>query len=215
MPLNKNNKHEDQYQLRLTLYEKIKINEFGLKDTNLKERAFLKKVVQNNQYVEANTTIAQLKMLTGVSGKLASVNYTNNIEILILKETSLKKCLFDKTQEILHVKPGDLVRAGTYLTSKTRSKYAGEIYKIEENLIFIRLGRPYLISEGTILRANAKSLVDKSDLLATLVYDKLKTVDIVQGLPKVEEILEARIIKNGCLLAPTQGKAYLKNKHIA
>ena len=29
-------------------------------------------------------------------------------------------------------------------------------------------------------------------MLATLVYDKLKTVDIVQGLPKVEEILEAR-----------------------
>ena len=56
--------------------------------------------------------------------------------------------------------------------------------------------------------------MDKSDLLATLVYDKLKTVDIVQGLPKVEEILEARKIKNGCLLAPTQGKAYLKNKHI-
>ena len=210
VPLNKNNNEEDQYQLKLTLYEKIKINEFGLKDTNLKERAFLKKVVQNNQYVEANTTIAQLKMLTGVSGILAYVNYTNNIEILILKETSLKKCLFDKTQEILHVKPGDLVRAGTYLTSKTRSKYAGEIYKIEENLIFIRLGRPYLISEGTILRADTKSLVDKSDLLATLVYDKLKTVDIVQGLPKVEEILEARKIKNGCLLAPTQGKAYLK-----
>merc|ERR1712138_77300 len=58
----RNNYEEDQYQLKLTLYEKIKINEFGLKDTNLKERAFLKKVVQNNQYVEANTTIAQLKM---------------------------------------------------------------------------------------------------------------------------------------------------------
>ena len=38
--LNKNNNEEDQYQLKLTLYEKIKINEFGLKDTNLKERAF-------------------------------------------------------------------------------------------------------------------------------------------------------------------------------
>ena len=40
------------------------------------------------------------------------------------------------------------------------------------------------------------------DILATLVYDKPKTVDIVQGLPKVEEILEARKIQNGCLLSP-------------
>ena len=37
-----------------------------------------------------------------------------------------------------------------------------------ENLIFIRLGRPYLISEGTILRVDNKSLVEKSDMLATL-----------------------------------------------
>ena len=42
----------------------------------------------------------------------------------------------------------------------------------------------------------------------------IKTVDIVQGLPKVEEILEARKIKNGCVLAPTEGKAYLKNTKI-
>ena len=214
VPLNSDNKEHEQYQLKLTLYEKIKIKEFSLKNTNLKEKTFFKKVAQNNQYVEANTTIAQLKMLTGVNGRLASINHTNNIEILVLKETILKKCLFDKKQEILHVKTGDLVRAGTYLTSKTRSKYAGQIYKIDEDLIFIRLGRPYLISQGTILRAVAKSLVDRSDLLATLVYDKLKTVDIVQGLPKVEEILEARKIKNGCLLAPTQGQAYLKHRHI-
>ena len=52
-------------------------------------------------------------------------------------------------------------------------------------------------------------------MLATLVYDKLKTVDIVQGLPKVEEILEARKIKNGCVLAPTEGKKLIsKNTKI-
>ena len=132
----------------------------------------------------------------------------------ILKEDWIKKCIIDKEKDTLCVKKGDLVRVGTHLTSQTRSKYAGQVYRIEENSIFIRLGRPYLVSEGTILRASVKSLVEKSDILATLVYEKLKTVDIVQGLPKVEEILEARKIKNGCLLAPSQGKAYLKNKKI-
>jgi DNA-directed RNA polymerase subunit beta' len=37
------------------------------------------------------------------------------------------------------------------------------------------------------------------------VYKKLKTADIVQGLPKVEEILEARKIINACLLSPAPG----------
>ena len=62
------------------------------------------------------------------------------------------------------------------------------------------------------MRVDTKSLVEKADMLATLVYDKLKTVDIVQGLPKVEEILEARKIKKGCVLSPGEGRAFLKSK---
>jgi DNA-directed RNA polymerase subunit beta' len=89
---------------------------------------------------------------------------------------------------------------------------AGQVYKIEHDKIFIRLGRPYLISKRTVLRADSGSIVEKSDILATLVYKTLKTVDIVQGLPKVEELLEARKLKNKCFLAPSNGHVYLKNK---
>ena len=214
IPLKEGTANNSSYKLKLVLYEKIKINEFGLKDTNINKKIFLKKATQNNQYVEPKTTIAEIKILTSVSGTLTAVNNTNNIEILVLKERFIKKCFFNSERETVYVKKGDLVRVGTFLTDNTRSKYAGQVYKIEKNIIFIRLGRPYLISEGAILRVGNKSLVDKSDILATLVYDKLKTVDIVQGLPKVEEILEARKIKNGCLLAPIQGQVYLKNKKI-
>ena len=214
LPLNSSNSEIQSYKLNLTLYEKLKLNNFSLKDNNFRERILLKQLTQNNQYVQAKTTIAKIKMVTNVSGTLAAVNKPNNVEILVLKDSFVKKCTFNKVKETVYVETGDLVRIGTYLTSGTRSKYAGQIYKIEDNVIFIRLGRPYLISEGTVLRTDFKALVEKSDMLGTLVYDKLKTVDIVQGLPKVEEILEARKIKNGCLLSPSQGKAYLKNKKI-
>ena len=214
LPLMGGKDENKEYKFKLSLYERIKINEFTLKDVTLKEKRFLKKLTQNNQYVAAQTTIAKIKKSVNISGRLTAAKSTNNIELLTLKEKFLKKCAIDSTKEILYVKKGDLVRVGSYLTSKTRSKYAGQIYKVEKKFIFIRLGRPYLISEGTILRVSSKSLVEKSDVLATLVYEKLKTVDIVQGLPKVEEILEARKIKKGCLLAPDEGKVYLKNKKI-
>ena len=202
----------DKYKLKLTLFESLKINDFALRNQNLTGKILLKRLIHNNQYVQAKTTIAKINLLSNIDGVLAAVNKANSIEILVLKEEYIKKCSID--QGSLHIKKGDLVRSGTYLTSNTRSKYSGQIYKIDQNFVFIRLGRPYLVSEGTILRANTKALVEKSDILATLVYEKLKTVDIVQGLPKVEEILEARKIKNGCLLAPSQGKAFLKNKKI-
>ena len=202
------------YKLKLTLYEKLKLNDFSLKDATSKEKILLKQLTKNNQYVRPKTTIAKIKMIANGFGTLAAVNKTNNTEILVLKDSFIKKCAFSGDPEKLYVQKGDLVRVGTYLTSETRSKYAGQIYKIKGNTIFIRLGRLYLISEGTVLRTDFKSLVEKSDMLGTLVYDKLKTVDIVQGLPKVEEILEARKIKNGCLLSPSEGKVYLKNKKI-
>ena len=199
------------YKLKLSLYEQKIITDFSLKENSSKEKILLKQTARPNQYIEANTTIAKLLMLTNQNGILAASKHQKNIELLVLKESDLKKCTFTKDEEIF-VQKGDLVRVGTNLTSKIRSKYAGQIYKIDENTIFIRLGRPYLISEGTILRVDTKSLVEKADMLATLVYDKLKTVDIVQGLPKVEEILEARKIKKGCVLSPGEGRAFLKSK---
>ena len=55
--------------------------------------------------------------------------------MLVLKENDIKKCIFNK-EEKLFVKKGDLVRVGTYLTKKTRSKYAGQIYKIRKFNIY-------------------------------------------------------------------------------
>ena len=212
-PLQENSLTSEHFKLKITLYEKIKSNDFSLKNPNFKEKISFKKAVSNNQYIDKGTTMAQIQMVSNTAGILAAVNRSNNIEMLFLKEKFIKKCFYNQ-QENLYVSKGDLVRVGTYLTSKTRSRYAGQVFKIEDNAVYIRLGRPYLISEGTVLRVNDKSLVEKADILATLVYEKLKTVDIVQGLPKVEEILEARKIKNGCLLAPTEGQVFLKNKKI-
>ena len=216
VPINSSNVEEQQYKLKVILYERIRTNDKdkNLNESKLKESVYLKKLTKNNQYVAANTVLAKLEMLTNTVGKLVAVNYTNNTEMVVLKSSDIKRSWYDSTKEILLVRKGDLVRVGTYLTKNIKSKYSGQICKITPSQIHIRLGRPYLISEGTVLRAVNKSLVERSDMLATLVYEKLKTVDIVQGLPKVEEILEARKIKNGCLLAPTEGKAYLKSTQI-
>ena len=204
-----------EFKLKVNLYEQIKTNETFLKNLKTEDTVYFKYLMQNNQYVTKNTAIARVEILTRFGGTLVAINKENNIfDILVLKDTAIKRCNYNPDIEKLCVKIGDLVRIGTYLTPTKRSKYSGQVYKIENNSIFIRLGRPYLISEGTVLNVNTKSLVEKLDLLATLVYDKLKTVDIVQGLPKVEEILEARKIKNGCILAPHEGKAVFTNTRI-
>jgi len=204
-----------QSKLKVNLYEGIKTNEANFKTLKAVDSVFLTYLMRNNQYVFKNTAIAKIEILTRFGGTLVASTKSNKaLEILVLKDTAIKKNNYNSTTDKLLVKKGDLVRVGTYLTPTNRSKYSGQIYKIEDGLIYIRLGRPYLISEGTVLDVGTKALVEKLDLLATLVYDKLKTVDIVQGLPKVEEILEARKIKNGCILAPHEGKAIFNDTRI-
>ena len=202
------------YRLKVSLYEVFKPDGNLSRDNKENLISSTNYLVKENQFIFPNTVVAETCISSKLSGTLIGEkdNKSNGIkDILILKETDIKEISWSSSTETLQVKVGDLVRVGCFLTDFKKSIYSGQIYKITEDFISIRLGRPYLISENSILRVNSGSFVQRADILATLVYEKLKTVDIVQGLPKVEEILEARKIKNSCLLAPAEGQLYLKN----
>ena len=192
--------------LKLVCATSIKVGANSFNDPNVDFSTRV--LVTNGQYLQSKTLVAQVDVSAKRSGRLFCIGQKLATQsLLVLEKRFLKTCRYNKKEKLL-VKLGDLVRVGTYLTKNLQSKYAGQIYKIEPDHLVLHLGRPYLISPGTILRSENRSIISKSDLLATLVYKKLKTVDIVQGLPKVEEILEARKIKNNCILAPQNGKVF-------
>lgn len=202
------------YGVKFSLYEVRKTLPQNNLQTNV--QSFQHFLVKENQYVYPNTVIAQVKIASTILGTLIGFNETNadTKDILLLKEEDIKTIKWDNKTENIKVKVGDLIRTGCFITDTRKSSYSGQVYNLTNDEIIIRLGRPYLVSDGTILRVNNGQIVQRSDILATLVYEKLKTVDIVQGLPKVEEILEARKIKNSCILAPCNGQAYLRNGSI-
>ena len=69
---------------------------------------------------------------------------------------------------------------------------SGQVIHIDDKKIVIRIGRPYLISYGSILHVDHNNLIQRGENIATLIFNRAKTGDIVQGLPRIEEILEAR-----------------------
>jgi len=75
------------------------------------------------------------------------------------------------------------------------------------NQIKLRLGRPYRVSPGAILHIKDGDLVQRGDNLVLLVFERAKTGDIIQGLPRIEELLEARKPKEACVLARRPGTA--------
>jgi DNA-directed RNA polymerase subunit beta' len=74
---------------------------------------------------------------------------------------------------------------------------SGQIIAIYEDYsAVIRLAKPYLATDGATIHNNYGEIVKEGDTLITLVYERLKSGDIIQGLPKVEQLLEARPINS-------------------
>jgi DNA-directed RNA polymerase subunit beta' len=195
-----------QLNLKVSLYEVIDLKNFGVKNLGDKLGIRLFPLVKDKQYIYQNTTLGYFETFLKETAFLATkdVDSENYKAILLFRNQDLRSISYDKKDKLL-VQVGDLVRVGTFLTSNIKSCYSGQVYKFINNEILIRLGKPYLVSEGTIVRVKNGNFIKDGGTLATLVYKKLKTADIVQGLPKVEEILEARKIINACLLSPAPG----------
>ena len=195
-----------ELNLKVSLYEVVDLKNFGAKNLgdNLGVRLF--PLVKDKQYIYQNTALGYFETFLKGTAFLATkgIDSENYKAILLFRNNDLRSIHYD-AKDKLKVEVGDLVRVGTFLTNNIKSCYSGQVYKFINNEILIRLGKPYLVSEGTIVRAKNGDFVKEGGTLATLVYKKLKTADIVQGLPKVEEILEARKIINACLLSPFPG----------
>jgi len=71
--------------------------------------------------------------------------------------------------------------------------------------VTLRIARPYRVSPGAVLQVDDGALVQRGDNLVLLVFERAKTGDIIQGLPRIEELLEARKPKEACVLARKPG----------
>nr|WGO60455.1 RNA polymerase beta'' subunit [Aneura pinguis]WGO60541.1 RNA polymerase beta'' subunit [Aneura pinguis] len=69
---------------------------------------------------------------------------------------------------------------------------SGQVIGIHMDYLIIRLGKPHLANEGAIIHNNCGGSVEEGDTPITPIYERLKSGDIIQGLPKVEQLLEAR-----------------------
>ena len=81
--------------------------------------------------------------------------------------------------------------------------YNGKIIKKSKNYIVLRLGKPILASARGIIHVQHNDFVDINQLIITLKSRRLQTEDIVQGIPKIEQLFEARESQSGEILSDT------------
>lgn len=74
---------------------------------------------------------------------------------------------------------------------------SGQIVKITQDTLKLRKGVPLLASLRGLVHVLNADFVEKNQLLVTLRSKRLQTEDIVQGIPKIEQLFEARETQGG------------------
>jgi hypothetical protein len=139
--------------------------------------------------------------------KAETLNLTENFkDIVHLKQNSMVDCVLEikkipaglalQTSKLLL---GEFLVYGDRISLNLAITKGGQIIHINNKKITLRHGQPIFISPKAILHKYDGDFIEEQSSVITLSYQQLKTGDIVQGIPKIEQFFEARTTKRGRL----------------
>lgn len=195
--------------LKIVVLETLIVRREGESGSRLSSSLQTELLVKHGQIIAAKTPVAKTQVLA-INDGVASIKHTKeDARRLLLICDNYETKLPIKTKAC--VKKGDFIRLDSVISeSGEKSNVSGKVVSTSAKEIVVRTGRPYLISPGTMLQVDSGALVLRGDMLATLVFERQKTGDIVQGLPRVEELLEGRKPKECAILAEDDGVAAIE-----
>ncbi len=166
--------------------------------------------IENSQIVASGDVVATTQILCKQEGivQLPEIIDGDPIRRLIV-EREEDTITIDSINSTL-VKVGQRVVDGDLVSKDQPIGACGEIEKVDGKKVKLRLGRPYMVSPDSVLHVRDGDLVQRGDGLALLVFERQKTGDIVQGLPRIEELLEARRPRESAILCKKSGIVDIK-----
>lgn len=126
------------------------------------------------------------------STKSSQLNFLNSEATVSAQKSSI----LSKKEKLVN-RVGLHKRLGQEWDSDFTCPTSGQIVKITQNRLTLRKGVPLLASLRGLVHVLNGDLVQKNQLLVTLRSKRLQTEDIVQGIPKIEQLFEARETQGG------------------
>ncbi|MBD2508217.1 DNA-directed RNA polymerase subunit beta'' [Desmonostoc muscorum] len=170
--------------------------------------------------IAPGSVVARTQILCKEGGEVRGVRKgTENVRRCLVLRDADRLTINTSTQP--KVKVGDLLVEGTELAPGVFAPESGQVVDIKNAaaasggesalstknyVVTTRIGRPYRVSPGAVLQIEDGDLVQRGDNLVLLVFERAKTGDIIQGLPRIEELLEARKPKEACILCRRGGE---------
>ncbi len=159
-------------------------------------------LVEDGQVIEKRTPVVKTQVITHTKGRVSLGNATGEKDVRrVLLITEDHETVLPTTKKS-NLKAGDFVKQGQLLSDADESPVSGRVTEVSAKSVTVRDARPYLISGGTLLQVENRALTQRGDLIGSLIFERQKTGDIVQGLPRVEELLEGRKPKESAIISP-------------
>lgn len=128
---------------------------------------------------------------------------TNGTFINTLRHKDLLTLSLEKKLDITMFSVGQIIRWGEEISPGIASIYNGQLLKHTPTSLTLRVGVPILASARGVVHVFNRELITKNQILMTLKSRRLQTEDIVQGIPKIEQLFEARESQGGQVLQDT------------
>ncbi len=199
-------------RLNLVILESILVRRDTISDSSHGSTHTELQVI-DNQEVKAGQVIATTQILCKEEGLIQLPNVIEGEPVRrLIVEREEDKVKIEINSKAL-VKVGDRVVDGDPISKSEKATSCGEIEEVSSSSVTLRLGRPYMVSPDSVLHVRDGDLVLRGDGLALLVFERQKTGDIVQGLPRIEELLEARRPRDAAVLCKKSGIVQIKQSN--
>jgi DNA-directed RNA polymerase subunit beta' len=164
-------------------------------------------LVNDGDEIEPGAVIARTEIRCKEAGEIRGIREDLEAVRRVLVVREADRVVIDTQGNTPSVAKGDLLVDDTPIADGIRASDSGQVVEVNDSQVVMRIARPYRVSTGAVLHIDNGDLVQRGDGLVLLVFERAKTGDIIQGLPRIEELLEARKPKEACLLSERPGTA--------
>ena len=153
-------------------------------------------IVQNYQYIDKYTVVTIIEIYPNYEGLIYSVRKKESkyiATLFVITEADIWKINSDQVNDFSFFQDKKaIVRSGNSINTNSVFSRSGFFLKKDGFKMVFQNATPIFLSRGTILNYKQGDFVLEKKIFATLVNYTQQTEDIVQGLPKIEELVEAR-----------------------
>ena len=198
-----------------SLEKKIVLNLVELKKSFKNVEIKFSILLKNYQYIDRYSIFGFLYLFPIYEGKIYSIRFKESKYIrtlFFITESDIWKINSDQINNFSFFQDKKtVVRTGTTINENSKLSNSGFFLKKDGFKMIFQNAMPIFLSRGTILNYKQGDFILEKKIIATLVNYTQQTEDIVQGLPKIEELIEARkpkikaylALRPGILLNPT------------